>query len=91
MIRQQSAYDQFRLAAALETYQRRTGNYPDRLDSISNKFPGGVPRDIATGQPYFYQRDPDGGYKLWGTGIDGKSDGGDGKADVTWTHRPAKK
>lgn len=91
VIDEQSQYDQFRLAAALETYQRRTGNYPDRLDAVSNQFPDGAPRDIATGQPYFYQRNADGGYKLWGTGIDGKSDGGDERADVTWTHRPVKK
>ena len=49
-----------------------------------------MPIDIATGQPYFYQRDADGGYTLWGTGIDGKSDGGDEKTDVTWKHRPVK-
>lgn len=90
VIRQQSVYDQFRLAAALEIYQRETGKYPDRLDAISDKFPKGVPLDIATGQPYLYQPDGNGGYKLWGTGIDGRSDGGNEKTDVTWTHRPSK-
>ena len=49
-----------------------------------------LPRDIATGQPYLYQRDANGGYKLWGTGIDGKSDGGNDDTDVIWTHRPVK-
>lgn len=39
--------------------------------------------DISTGQPYFYQREVDGGYKIWGTGIDGKSDGGNEETDVT--------
>ena len=90
VIQAQSKYDQFRLAAALETYQRETGRYPDQLDAISDKFPGGAPLDIATGQPYLYQRDANGGYKLWGTGIDGKSEGGNEKTDVTWTQRPAK-
>lgn len=84
VIHEQSRYDQLRLAAALETYQHRTGKYPDHLEAVSDQFPGGAPLDIATGQPYFYQRDADGGYTLWGTGIDGKSDGGDGKTDVTW-------
>ena len=88
VIGQQSQFDQFRLAAALETYQRETGKYPDHLDAISGQFPNGPPLDIATGQPYLYQRDEDGGYKLWGTGIDGKSEGGNEKSDVTWTHRP---
>ncbi|MES2923764.1 MAG: hypothetical protein V4819_19580 [Verrucomicrobiota bacterium] len=90
VIKAQSEYDQFRLAAALETYQRRTGSYPDRLDAIYDKLPGGVPLDIATGQPYFYARSSDGGYSLWGTGIDGRSDGGHDKTDVTWKHRPGK-
>ncbi|MES2923765.1 MAG: hypothetical protein V4819_19585 [Verrucomicrobiota bacterium] len=90
VIGQQSEYDQFRLAAALEIYQRQTGEYPDRLDAISGKFPNGAPLDIATGQPYLYQRNADGGYTLWGTGIDGKSEGGNEKTDVTWTHRPVK-
>lgn len=88
VIQQQSQFDQFRLAAALETYQRRTGIYPDHLDAVSGQFPEGAPRDIATGQPYFYQRNADGGYTLWGTGIDGKNDGGDGRTDVTWKKRP---
>jgi hypothetical protein len=90
VIKAQSEYDQFRLAAALETYQRRTGTYPDRLDAINDSFPGGAPLDIATGQPYLYQRDTAGGYKLWGTGVDGKSDGGSEETDVTWTQRPVK-
>jgi hypothetical protein len=90
VIETQSELDQFRLAAALETYQHRTGQYPDRLDAVSSQFPDGAPRDIATGQPYLYQREPDGGYKLWGTGIDGKSEGGDAKTDVIWIKRPMK-
>ncbi|MEO7099338.1 MAG: hypothetical protein ABI162_08245 [Luteolibacter sp.] len=91
VIHEQSEYDQFRLAAALETYQHRTGSYPDSLDAIGGSFPDGAPRDIATGQPYLYQRDAEGGYKLWGTGIDGKSEGGNEKTDITWKHRPVKR
>jgi hypothetical protein len=90
VIQEQSTYDQFRLAAALQTYQHRTGSYPDHLEAVSGQFPNGAPLDIATGQPYFYQRDADGGYTLWGTGIDGKNDGGNEKTDVTWKHRPTK-
>lgn len=91
IIREQSGIDQTRIAAALEIQRRATGEYPATLDAVSATFGGRIPRDIATGQSYFYQRDADGGYKLWGTGIDGKSDGGDGRSDVTWTHRPVKK
>jgi len=49
-----------------------------------------MPIDISTGQPYLYQCEESGGYKLWGTGIDGKSGGGDEMTDVTWAHRPVK-
>lgn len=85
----QSRNDQFRLAIALESYKRETGSYPENLAAVEGRFSGSVPQDIATGQPYYYQKDPD-GYTLWGTGIDGKSDGGDMKTDVTWKHRPVK-
>lgn len=90
IIQSQSQYDQFRLAAALETYQRRTGSYPDHLDAINGQFAEGMPQDIATGQPYYYQRDAGGGYTLWGTGIDGKNDGGNEQTDVTWKRHPRK-
>lgn len=87
IISEQSTIDQTRIAAALEIQRRKTGEYPETLDAVSNS----IPRDIATGQPYFYQRNKDGGYTLWGTGIDRKNDGGDNRADVTMTHRPVKK
>jgi hypothetical protein len=90
IIKNQSVTDQSRLAAALEIHHRATGEYPENLDAVSATFSGTMPRDIATGQPYFYQRDANGGYKLWGTGIDGKSDGGNEETDVTWSHRPVK-
>jgi hypothetical protein len=90
IIRSQSAIDQTRIAAALEIQQRASGEYPETLDAVSGTFGGSTPIDIATGQPYLYQRNADGGYTLWGTGIDGKSEGGNEKTDVTWTHRPVK-
>ncbi len=90
IIRSQSGIDQTRIAAALEIHQRAMGEYPATLDAVNATFGGSTPIDIATGKPYLYQRDRDGGYTLWGTGIDGKSDGGDKKTDVTWTHRPVK-
>ena len=91
IIKDQSTIDQTRIAAALEMQLQATGEYPETLDAVSGTFGGAIPRDIATGQPYFYQRDADGGYTLWGTGIDQKSDGGNEEHDVTWKHRPAKK
>ena len=90
IIKNQSVIDQSRIAAALEMQHRATGEYPESLDAVSATFGGSMPIDIATGQPYFYQRNAEGGYTLWGTGIDGKSDGGNEKTDVTWKHRPVK-
>lgn len=90
IIKNQSGVDQTRIAAALELHQRSTGQYPESLDAVSGAFGGTMPRDIVTGQPYFYQRNADGGYTLWGTGIDGKSEGGNEKTDVTWIQRPVK-
>jgi hypothetical protein len=88
IIKNQSAMDQSRIAAALEIQKRATGEYPETLDAVSGTFGGPMPIDIATGKPYFYQRDGDAGYTLWGAGADGKSDGGNEKTDVTWRHRP---
>ncbi|MES2438210.1 MAG: hypothetical protein V4584_04050 [Verrucomicrobiota bacterium] len=90
IIRSQSSIDQTRIAAALEMQHRKTGEYPATLDAVSGTFGGSTPVDIATGQPYFYQRDAEGGYTLWGAGIDQKNDGGDENSDVTWKHRPMK-
>lgn len=87
VIREQSTIDQTRIAAALEMQRRATGQYPETLDALGDS----IPRDIATGQPYLYQRNPDGGYTLWGTGIDRTSEGGDKQSDVAYVHRPAKK
>ena len=87
IIRSQSTIDQTRIAAALEIQRRATGQYPETLDALGDS----IPRDIATGQPYLYQRNPDGGYTLWGTGIDRTSEGGDKRSDVPYVHRPLKR
>ena len=80
-----------RLALALEAHKRATGSYPDTLDAVAPFFPEGPPHDVATGQPYFYQKEKNGGFSLWGTGIDQKNDGGirGGGRDLPW--RPARK
>jgi hypothetical protein len=89
VIETQSTLDHARLAAALELHQRATGQYPDSLDAVSGTFPDGLPRDLAAGQPYLYQRAPEGGYTLWGAGVDGTSQGGTFKSDdVVWHHEP---
>jgi hypothetical protein len=81
-IRSQAANDQARLAAALEMQRRATGEYPESLAAVAPVFPGGIPHDLATGQPYSYERSADGVYKLWGAGIDQTNDSGDPKKDT---------
>ncbi len=83
-ITEQSRLDQTRLALALETQKRTTGSYPETLDALAPAFPGGLPHDVSTGQPYHYQKTPDGSFRLWGTGIDQTDNGGHGNLDILY-------
>jgi hypothetical protein len=80
----QTTLDHMRLAAVLELHQRETGHYPDSLDAVSARLPGGAPRDLATGEPYGYRRLPEGGFRLWGRGLDQIDNGGTPGEDVVW-------
>ncbi len=78
LVDQQTKLDQASIAARLELAKRTTGQYPDAL-------PTDTPPDPTYGQPYFYERTPEGGFRLWGAGHDGRNDGGtDAKKDVVW-------
>jgi hypothetical protein len=85
IIRGQTGLDQARLAAALELHHRTTGQYPETLETVAAHFPGGLPVDPATGEPYRYERHEEGTYRLWGRGVDRRDDQGEGKNDVIWT------
>ncbi|MFN0128655.1 MAG: hypothetical protein ACKV19_18440 [Verrucomicrobiales bacterium] len=80
----QSSMDQARLAVALESHRRSTGSFPESIESVTWHFPDGLPRDLATGEPYHYTRLDDGSYRLWGLGIDQTDQGGDPDKDVVW-------
>jgi hypothetical protein len=82
----QTTLDHMRLAAVLELHRRETGHYPDSLDAVSTRLPGGEPRDLATGEPYGYRRLPEGTFVLWGRGIDQVDNGGNPDQDVVWDH-----
>ncbi len=73
---EQSLLDQTRLALALEKHKRANGAHPDSLTAVAAAFPSGLPHDVATGAPYFYEKTAAGGIRLWGTGSDRKNDGG---------------
>jgi hypothetical protein len=51
---------------------------------VADLFPDGLPRDPATGEPYRYQPDAEGSYRLWGRGTDRTDNAGDIKADLVW-------
>ena len=77
--------DTARFAAALELERRSSGGYPDSLDAVGAAFPSGMPHDVATGGPYFYERTPEGSYRIWSTGIDQTNNNGDPKKDIVFT------
>ncbi len=63
--------DEAVIACALERYLLRFGTYPDSLDKIP-----GLPNDSSSGKTFRYEVTPEGGYRLWSIGYDGKDDGG---------------
>lgn len=70
----QTQIDLARLACALETHRRLTGAYPATLAELPE---GTVDRrDLVSGGAPLYRPEPDGGYRLYATGADGRDDGG---------------
>ncbi len=59
------------IACALARYQLRFGKYPDSLDKLP-----GLPNDSSCGKAFRYEPTPEGGYRLWSIGSDGKDDRG---------------
>jgi hypothetical protein len=80
----QTILDHMRLAAVLELHRRETGAYPDSLEAVSGRLPDGAPRDRATGASYGYRRLAEGGFVLWGRGLDQVDNGGTPGPDVVW-------
>ncbi len=76
----QIALDQTRIALALEAQKRSTGSYPESLATL----PPGLPRDVATGQPYRYEKSPDGSFRLWSTDLDQADNGGVSGKDIVY-------
>ena len=68
-VEDQSTQDMSRIEAGMEIYRRQHGEYPPSLEELAPEFPGGVPVDPATGQPYTYRPTAE-GYTLLGTGRD---------------------
>lgn len=64
-----------RVAAALAVYRAEQGEYPDTLDALVPDILAVMPLDVYSGQPFLYERKPDGGYLLYSVFENGKDDG----------------
>jgi hypothetical protein len=62
---------------ALKRYQLKHGNFPEKLSELTPEFLAAVPLDPVDGQPLRYRRNPDGTFRLYSVGENGKDDGGD--------------
>ncbi len=64
------------VALALECYQKKYGNYPETLHSLTPEFLKSEPTDFMTGQPLHYQVAEDGHFLLYSVGLDCIDNGG---------------
>ena len=74
--RTQVAVDHAVIVCALERYRLVKGTYPASLTDLAPGQLDKLPSDVIGGQPYNYRRVPDGSFKLWSVGWDGKDDDG---------------
>lgn len=74
----QSAIGLARIAIALERHFLKHGIYPENLASLDETFSlkGGIPHDVATGNPPHYSRISADRFTLYYDGWNGKDDGG---------------
>jgi hypothetical protein len=72
----QTWVDQSVLACALERYRLAHGNYPSSLDALRPDYCAFIPTEVINGEPYHYRVLPDGSYRLYSVGWNGKDDGG---------------
>jgi hypothetical protein len=77
----QVTIDQTRLACGLERYYIKHAVYPARLEELVPEFFQTMPSDPLSAEPYRYQREENGRYKIWSIGWNEKDD--EGKSGVT--------
>jgi hypothetical protein len=74
--------DQIKLACSLERYYLKHRIYPEKLAQLVPEFLQRIHPDPLSGEPYHYQREENGRYKLWSVGWNGKDDDGEPGADL---------
>jgi hypothetical protein len=83
--RLQTLVNQAVVGCALERYRLAHGEFPENLELLAPRFLSGVPRDVASGQPFRYRRTGDGRFVLYAIGSDGVDDGGrPAKVEFDW-------
>jgi hypothetical protein len=64
------------LAFALALYKADNGAYPAKLDELTPKYIGRIPKDICAKEADLHYRQEGNGFVLYGVGQNGKDDGG---------------
>jgi len=72
------------VAIALQRHKLRYGKLPPDLESLAPEFLTAVPVDYMNGQPLHYRSEPDGSFRLYSVGLDGKEDGGNPEPAAAW-------
>jgi len=84
VMRQETQRSLLIAAIALQRYQLRYGKPPPDLESLAPEFLHAVPVDYMNGQPLHYRVEPDGSFRLYSVGRDGKDDGGNPQPVSPW-------
>jgi hypothetical protein len=74
--------DLTRVAAALAVYRAEQGEYPEKLEQLVPSVLNKVPDDLYSGNPFIYERKPDGGYLLYSVYENGMDEGGTNGDDI---------
>jgi len=84
VMRQETQRSLMIAAIALQRFQLRYGKLPPDLESLAPEFLTAVPVDYMNGQPLHYRLEPDGSFRLYSMGEDGKDDGGNPQPTYAW-------
>jgi hypothetical protein len=84
VMRQETQRSLLIAAIALQRCQLRHGKLPPDLAALAPEFLAAVPLDYMNGQPLHYRVDPDGSFRLYSVGLDGKDDGGNPECAAAW-------
>jgi hypothetical protein len=84
VMRQETQRSLMIAAIALQRYHLRHGKFPADLESLVPEFLAAVPVDGMDGRPLRYRVEPDGSFRLYSVGLNGKDDGGNPEAASAW-------